>query len=109
MQEQRTARIAAEWLQGGGYEVTTGVGGTGEDAGSWRLVKNGAGTTILTGANAYSGGTTINAGVLQGTAISLPGSILDNAALVFNQAVDGTHDGAITKTERSSPSLTSSM
>ncbi|MBV8798100.1 MAG: autotransporter-associated beta strand repeat-containing protein, partial [Hyphomicrobiales bacterium] len=73
----------------------TGVGGTGEDAGSWRLVKNGAGTTILTGANAYSGGTTINAGVLQGTAISLPGSILDNAALVFNQAVDGTHDGDI--------------
>ncbi len=73
----------------------TGVGGTGKDAGSWQLVKNGAGTTILTGHNAYSSGSVINAGVLQGTAISLPGNIADNAALVFDQAVDGTHDGDI--------------
>ena len=53
----------------------TGVGGTGKDAGAWQLVKNGAGTTILTGANVYSGGTTINAGVLQGNTASLIGNI----------------------------------
>ena len=44
----------------------TGVGGTGANAGSWRLVKNGAGTTILTGANAYSGATLVNGGTLVG-------------------------------------------
>jgi outer membrane autotransporter protein len=73
----------------------TGVGGTGRDAGSWQLVKNGAGTTIFTGDNAYSGGSVVNAGVLQGSATSLPGRILNNASLVFDQAVDGTHTGDI--------------
>ncbi|KWV45158.1 hypothetical protein AS156_23920, partial [Bradyrhizobium macuxiense] len=37
----------------------TGVAGSG---GSWSLVKNGAGTLVLAGANAYSGGTIINGG-----------------------------------------------
>ena len=50
----------------------------------------GAGTTILTGANTYSGVTTISAGVLQignaGTSGSLGTSgVTDNAALAFNR------------------------
>jgi outer membrane autotransporter protein len=70
----------------------TGVVGSG---GSWSLTKNGAGTTILTGANSYSGGTTINAGALQGNAASIPGDIVDNASLILDQASDGTHTGGI--------------
>jgi autotransporter-associated beta strand protein len=75
----------------------TGSGGVGKDSGGWQLVKNGAGTTILTGDNAYSFGSVINAGVLQGSATSLPGDIFINndASLVFNQVGDGTHTGAI--------------
>src|SRR6202042_698529 len=43
MQESRTAGIAAEWLGGHGYEVTTGVGGTGVIG----LLRNGDGPTVL--------------------------------------------------------------
>ncbi|CAN7689000.1 autotransporter outer membrane beta-barrel domain-containing protein [Mesorhizobium sp. LjRoot246] len=71
----------------------TGVGGTGTDSGSWSLVKNGAGTTILTGANAYTGGTTVNAGILLGNTSSLKGNIANNASVIFSQAGDGTYAG----------------
>ena len=60
----------------------TGVAGSG---GSWSLVKNGAGTTVLTGTNAYSGGTTVNAGILQGNAAGLQGNIANKASVVFDQ------------------------
>jgi amidohydrolase len=43
MQESRTAGIAAEWLRRHGYEVTTGVGGTGVIG----LLRNGDGPTVL--------------------------------------------------------------
>ena len=50
----------------------------------------GTGTLILTGANIYTGGTTISAGTLQigagGTTGSVAGNIVDNAALVFNRS-----------------------
>jgi outer membrane autotransporter protein len=71
----------------------TGVGGRGDNGGSWSLVKNGAGTTILTGANAYSGGTFVNAGMLQGNTSSLRDNIINNATVVFDQAGNGTYDG----------------
>ena len=61
----------------------------------WTLVKNGAGSVILTGANGYSGGVTINAGSLYGDFNSLRGNILDNGALLFNQAANGAFEGAI--------------
>lgn len=73
----------------------TGVAGTG---GSWSLVKNGAGTTILTGANLYTGGTTVNDGVLQGTAKSLLGKIVNNATVVFDQAAGGSFVGTMSGT-----------
>jgi hippurate hydrolase len=43
MQEHRTAGIAAAWLQQLGYEVTTGIGGTGVVG----VLRNGAGATVL--------------------------------------------------------------
>lgn len=43
MQEHRTAAIAAEWLAKAGYEVTTGVGGTGVVG----VMRNGEGPTVL--------------------------------------------------------------
>lgn len=71
----------------------TGVAGSG---GIWGLQKNGAGTTILTGANAYSGTAIVNAGVLEGSTVSLTGSgIEDNASVIFNQTGNGTYAGVI--------------
>lgn len=73
----------------------TGVSGSG---GSWSLVKNGAGTTVLTGTNAYSGGTTVNAGILQGNASGLRGNILNNASVVFDQTGSATYAGDMSGT-----------
>ena len=42
----------------------TGSGGTGADAGSIGLTKSGAGRLVLSGANTYSGGTTVTGGTL---------------------------------------------
>jgi outer membrane autotransporter protein len=64
-------------------------------SGSGSLAKAGAGTLTLSGTNTYSGGTTITAGRLVGNSASLPGDIVNNAQLEFNQAADGTSSGAI--------------
>ncbi|CAI1110713.1 autotransporter outer membrane beta-barrel domain-containing protein [Serratia quinivorans] len=66
------------------YNYTGVVSGTGA------LQQNGTGTTVLTGANTYSGLTTINAGTLQlgngGTTGSLVGDIINNGTLAFNRS-----------------------
>ncbi|MPZ33966.1 MAG: autotransporter domain-containing protein [Rhodospirillales bacterium] len=67
-----------------------GIAGSG---GSWTLVKNGAGTTVLTGDNAYSGGANVIDGTLQGNSASLKGNIANGAAVVFEQTSNGTYAG----------------
>ena len=44
------------------------------------LVKDGSGITTLTGANAYTGGTTVKSGILQGNTSSLVGNIASEVA-----------------------------
>lgn len=65
-------------------ELDGSIGGTGA------LQQNGTGTTVLTGDNVYSGGTTINAGTLQigngGTKGSITGDVTNNATLSFNRS-----------------------
>jgi uncharacterized protein with beta-barrel porin domain len=43
----------------------SGSGGTGANAGSWGLNKNGAGTLVLSGIDTYTGATTVNGGTLE--------------------------------------------
>ena len=65
--------------------------------GSGGLVTTNAGTLLLTGANTYSGGTTLNQGIIQGNTTSLQGQINTgpNTTLIFDQATNGTFNGSI--------------
>lgn len=62
------------------------------------LTKIGSGTLTLSGTNTYSGGTTLDEGILQGDSSSLQGVIVNNAALVFDQTSNGTYSGDISGT-----------
>ena len=71
-----------------------GAGGTGGS-----LVKVGSGTLTLSGANSYTGGTTISGGALQlgdgGASGGIVGDVQNNGALVFNRSDEFTFDGVI--------------
>ena len=82
-------------------------------SGSGALNQIGTGTVILSGANTYSGGTTITAGTLQigdGTSGSITGGVVDNANLAFNlggsQAVAGIISGSGTLIQAGAGTLT---
>jgi outer membrane autotransporter protein len=68
-------------------------------SGTGGFVQLGSGTTILTGANTYTGGTMISAGTLQvangGTSGSIVGDVGDNGTLVFDRSDSFTIAGAI--------------
>lgn len=74
------------------------VSGTGNS----RLLKNGAGTLILSADNTYAGGTTVNAGTLQigdgGTTGSIVGNVIDRALLAFSRSDTYIYAGVISNT-----------
>jgi fibronectin-binding autotransporter adhesin len=59
------------------------------------LIKQGAGTLILSGNNDYSGGTLVGAGTLAGDTTALQGNITNNTTLVFSQTTNGTYSGVV--------------
>jgi autotransporter-associated beta strand protein len=67
--------------------------------GNGAVVKFGTGELTFTGANAYTGGTVVNAGVLIATTATLPatqGVVLNNnSTLVFNQGANATFNGTV--------------
>ena len=86
-------------IEGGGAVIDVVDGQTAEFGGSFAgdggLTKAGPGTLVLGGANSYTGGTTIAAGVLEGTTASLRGNITSSGTLMIKQDFDGTYAGGI--------------
>lgn len=70
----------------------------GNITGTGALIKAGAGLLTLSGVNTYTGGTVIAGGGLSGDTASLTGNIINNGALTFDQATDGTYSGSISGT-----------
>ena len=64
-------------------------------SGTGSVEKRGAGVLTLTGASNYAGGTLVSAGTLLGDTTSLQGDVTNDAALVFDQAADGTFAGTV--------------
>ena len=90
-------------LTEGGNNASTLFSGIIQDGSSaMALTKAGIGTTILSGANTYTGGTTISAGTLQigngGTSGSLVGNVTDNAIFAVNRTNTVTFGGNISGT-----------
>ena len=64
-------------------------------SGTGGFVQAGTGTTTLTGANSYTGGTLVSAGRLRGDTASLKGDIRIDATLEFAQASNGSYAGRL--------------
>ena len=67
----------------------------GSMSGTGAFIKTGTGALTLASPNSYTGGTTVTAGSLIGTTISVQGNILNNALVTFDQSFDGTFTGSI--------------
>ena len=99
-----TGSIVGDVLNNGAltFDRTDMVTFAGAISGSGAVSQIGLGTTILTGASTYLGGTAIEAGTLQlgngGTSGSIMGNVLDNGTLVFDRSDALTFVGAISGT-----------
>jgi fibronectin-binding autotransporter adhesin len=79
-------------VNGGNLTVGGAISGTGDG-----LTKAGAGTLILTGANAYTGTTTISAGTLQLGNITTTGSLSTSSAITDNGILSFSRTNAVTQ------------
>ena len=78
------------------FDQSVAGGYSGDLSGTGGVVLAGTGTITLTGANSYSGGTTVNAGgTLAGTTTGIQGNIVNDGAVVFDQSVAGTFGGEL--------------
>ena len=59
------------------------------------IIKTNTGVLVLSGANTYSGETLVAQGTLSGDSTSLQGNITNSAAVIFNQAANGTYAGIL--------------
>lgn len=99
-----------------GANAISGIVGNGGGGGKLSITKNDAGTWVLqNNGNTYSGGTTVNAGVLQALAAGSLGSgqvtlaggqlhLVNNADTAFNNNVSVTGDSSISSTKASGQS-----
>lgn len=93
-----TARAINWSAQGGGFDIDdpTHTFTVGQNlVGAGDLVKRGAGTLVLSGANSY-GNTRVEAGTLVGNAQSVSGNLLNDGKVVFDQDTDASYAGGIT-------------
>ncbi|WP_265975612.1 autotransporter domain-containing protein [Brucella intermedia] len=93
-----TDRAIAFGENGGGFDIVDASNSftlAQDITGSGDLVKQGAGTLVLTGANDY-GNTLVQAGTLVGNAGSISGTIGNAGTLVFEQVADARFAGDIT-------------
>lgn len=71
-------------------------------SGSGAVIQQGTGTTVLTGNSSYTGGTTIQAGMLQlgngGTSGSIVGDVTNNGRLIIDRSDTATIPGVISGT-----------
>jgi autotransporter-associated beta strand protein len=77
----------------------TGSGGTGQNAGTYVLVKQGAGTLVLAGTNTYSGGTKVSVGTLSISSdanLGNGGTVALAAGTTLDFTASGTYSHAIT-------------
>ncbi|MDQ0316452.1 autotransporter domain-containing protein [Amorphus orientalis] len=75
--------------------VSTTIASQLADGTATGLIKAGGGTLTLTGANTYSGSTTVAGGTLIGSAASIRGDLMNAGAVIFDQTADGTFAGAV--------------
>ena len=94
-----TTSGAAVLTTGGNNSSTTFGGVIQNGAGALGLNKAGTGTLTLSGTNAYTGGTTISAGILQlgngGASGSITGNVTDNSIFAINRSDAFSYGGVI--------------